>query len=440
MALDPRIALGVQPIQMHDPMDQYSKLASLQQAQNQNALAQYQLGAAQRADEQAANRLRLFQEAGGNPEKVANAFLQSGDWKGYTELTKSQSEKRASDLKFNSDLAQRAASIYSTVHDEPSWQSARQKLAALGGDASTLPERYDPAFVQSEIQQAFSVKDLAERVLTPQNFGGTARVISTPKFALPGITPTAAVVQGSEGKVTMTEAERAADARAAQRLSFDQAKWKWEKANPDMELKEGPDGQMIAVNKRTGVAQPVTMGGTAVVGSGKPLTESQSKAAKFSILMDNAFQASDKLEKSVGVGGKLLAGSSFTNFMAPEAAQQYEQAKRNWVAANLRQESGAVIGADEMAAELKRYFPVAGDGPKQVEQKRQARLDAMAGMEAMAGEGGVKAVQKSRQALEGRYPSNSGASTQQPASKPPAGIDAALWNVMTPQERALWQK
>ena len=26
------------------------------------------------------------------------------------------------------------------------------------------------------------------------------------------------------------------------------------------------------------------------------------------------------------------------------------------------------------------------------------------------------------------------------AGKPPAGIDAALWNVMTPQERALWQK
>jgi hypothetical protein len=221
MALDPRIALGVQPIQMHDPMDQYSKLASLQQAQNQNALAQYQLGAAQRADEQAANRFRLFQEAGGNPEKVANAFLQSGDWKGYTELTKSQSEKRAADLKFNADLAQRAASIYSTVKDEASWQAARQKLAALGGDASTLPERYDPSFVQSEIQQAFSVKDLAERVLTPQTLGGTTRVLSTAKYAVPGTAPTAAVVPGSVGQVTMTPGEAASNAVARSRLAFD---------------------------------------------------------------------------------------------------------------------------------------------------------------------------------------------------------------------------
>lgn len=420
MALDPRIALGVQPIQMHDPMDQYSKLASLQQAQNQNALAQYQLGAAQRADEQAANRLRLLQEAGGNPEKVANAFLQSGDWKGYTELTKSQSEKRAADLKFNADLAQRAASIYSTVKDEPSWQAARQKLAELGGDASTLPERYDPSFVQSEIQQAFSVQDMAERVLTPQNFGGTARVISTPKYAVPGTTPTASVVQGSEGKVTMTDAEKAADARAAQRLSFDQAKWKWEKDNPDMELKEGPNGEMLAVNKRTGEAKPVTMGGTAVVGSGKPLTESQAKAANFAGRMNSAFGVIDSIESNPSALQKVMAGNSWTNILAPEAAQQYRQAQVNWVTANLRKESGAVIGPNEMEQEIRKYFPVAGDKPKNIEQKRQARLDAMAGMEAEATESGMKAVKKSRQALSERYqrkPSGDGVDTSNPLLK-----------------------
>ena len=420
MALDPRISLGVQPAQLSNPLDQYSKIAALQQAQNQNALAQYQLSAAQRADEQAANRLRLFQEAGGDPGKVSNAFLQSGDWKGYTELTKSQSEKRASDLKFNSDLAQRAASIYSTVHDEPSWQVARKKLAALGGDASTLPERYDPSFVQSEIQQAFSVKDLAERVFTPQNFGGTARVIATPKFAPPGTTPTAEVVQGSAGKVTMTEAQRAADARAAQRLSFDQAKWKWEKDNPDMEIKEGPDGQMIAVNKRTGAAQPVTLGGTAVVGSGKPLTESQAKAANFSGRMGSAFDVIDKLESNPSVMQKLLAGNSWTNILAPEAAQQYRQAQENWVTANLRKESGAVIGAEEMDREIKKYFPLPGEKPKTIEQKRQARLDAMAGMEAEASESGLKAVRKSRQALGERYqrkPADGGVDTNNPLLK-----------------------
>jgi hypothetical protein len=52
MPIDPRIALGVQPLQVADPMARYSQLASIQSAQNQNALAQYQLSAAQRSDEQ----------------------------------------------------------------------------------------------------------------------------------------------------------------------------------------------------------------------------------------------------------------------------------------------------------------------------------------------------------------------------------------------------
>jgi len=52
MPIDPRIALGVQPLQVADPMARYSQLAGIQNAQNQNALAQYQLSAAQRADEQ----------------------------------------------------------------------------------------------------------------------------------------------------------------------------------------------------------------------------------------------------------------------------------------------------------------------------------------------------------------------------------------------------
>jgi len=52
MPIDPRISLGVQPLQVADPMARYSQLASIQSAQNQNALAQYQLSAAQRSDEQ----------------------------------------------------------------------------------------------------------------------------------------------------------------------------------------------------------------------------------------------------------------------------------------------------------------------------------------------------------------------------------------------------
>ena len=49
--IDPNIALGVKPIQIENPMNQYAAMSQIQNAQNQNALAQYQLSAAKRADE-----------------------------------------------------------------------------------------------------------------------------------------------------------------------------------------------------------------------------------------------------------------------------------------------------------------------------------------------------------------------------------------------------
>jgi hypothetical protein len=49
--IDPNIALGIKPLQIENPMNQFAMMSQLQTGQNQNALAQYQLSAAQRADE-----------------------------------------------------------------------------------------------------------------------------------------------------------------------------------------------------------------------------------------------------------------------------------------------------------------------------------------------------------------------------------------------------
>ena len=67
MPIDPRISLGVQPLQVADPMARYSQLAGIQNAQNQNALAQYQLGSAQRT-EKAQNLLADAYAQSTNPE------------------------------------------------------------------------------------------------------------------------------------------------------------------------------------------------------------------------------------------------------------------------------------------------------------------------------------------------------------------------------------
>jgi hypothetical protein len=70
--------------------------------------------------------------------------------------------------------------------------------------------------------------------------------------------------------------------------------------------------------------------------------------------------------------------------MTPEQ-QRFKQAADDWIRSKLRKESGAVIGEAEMAAEYMTYFPQPGDDATVVEQKRQARAQAVRQMEIVAG-------------------------------------------------------
>jgi hypothetical protein len=134
---------------------------------------------------------------------------------------------------------------------------------------------------------------------------------------------------------------------------------------------------------------------------GKP-TESEQKAAGFSQRMELSNQLINDLEN------KLIAQGQEPNIMLPTATsqaigsvpfvgdyartkftsteqQQYRQAQENWVRANLRKESGAVIGADEMNAEIKTYFPQPGEMPEVVAQKNIARQVTQEAMKTAAG-------------------------------------------------------
>ena len=45
--VNPNIALSTRGVELQDPLAQYGRVMAIQQAGNQNALAQYELGAAQ---------------------------------------------------------------------------------------------------------------------------------------------------------------------------------------------------------------------------------------------------------------------------------------------------------------------------------------------------------------------------------------------------------
>lgn len=128
---------------------------------------------------------------------------------------------------------------------------------------------------------------------------------------------------------------------------------------------------------------------------GKPLTETQSKAATFYDRMAGASKVLNNPELAGAAKPELFptALNLATFGMAPglsriaqsDARKQYEQAQDNWVTANLRMESGAVIGKDEKQAEIEKYFPQIGDTPEVIAQKAAARQAAELGMQRASG-------------------------------------------------------
>lgn len=75
------------------------------------------------------------------------------------------------------------------------------------------------------------------------------------------------------------------------------------------------------------------------------------------------------------------------NYARTPEFQKFDQARRDFVNAILRRESGAVISDQEFDNANKQYFPVPGDGPEVIAQKRRNRETAIQGLEIGSGPG-----------------------------------------------------
>lgn len=87
----------------------------------------------------------------------------------------------------------------------------------------------------------------------------------------------------------------------------------------------------------------------------------------------------------IGLQFGLDKAPNLTNFALSGPQQVQRQQQEDWVRAKLRKESGAVIGDEEMAREIRTYFPMAGDGPAVIAQKAQSRAQAIEQMRSAAG-------------------------------------------------------
>lgn len=138
----------------------------------------------------------------------------------------------------------------------------------------------------------------------------------------------------------------------------------------------------------------------------KPPTEGQAKALMFGTRMAIADEILNELmqEKTKysgfikgtaqGVAGAVpIVGDSLrqaagtaTNWTQSANQQKVEQAKRDFINAVLRRESGAVIGQDEFENADQQYFPQRGDSDAVIKQKAANRRTAIEGFKAEFGE------------------------------------------------------
>jgi hypothetical protein len=439
MALDPSIALGVRPIEVQNPLNQFAQVAQLQNFQRQSDLANraieqeealnraYASSIDQKTGQIDANKLRQNMAMGGIASKLPAAEksimesrkLTNEVGKGELELRLAKATQAIQDIARFSTREEIIADIQRNMdagNIDPA--KAQQIVASVPQDPTKIP-----AWQLQTMRGILSAKDQLEQQFTTQDYAGGTRVIATPKY---GGGP-AQVVQGSDIQKTATIADKLA-----------REKFNWEKANPGFELKETENGDIVGVNKRTLEAFPVMMGGAApaakgprvpannlaptpanvnnlaqpnvpqagvasptgvpLKGKGTALTETQSNATAYGMRMKEANAILEDLSKKGVLKGAVIErtpliggvlGQTLPGFLGGtnEAQQQVNQAKSNFITAVLRKESGAVISDSEFEREDRKYFPQINDSEKVIKQKENARKLAIDAIAIQAGPG-----------------------------------------------------
>jgi hypothetical protein len=131
MAVDSSIALQAQLPKFDNPLTQFAQVSAIQQAQNQNQLAQYTLAKAQRDDDEAQAVRNLLTQSGGDLEKGKNALMSAGYYKPALELGKTQLEQQAKQAAIKKDLSATA---------ETDGKVAIQRQEAIGNTLGAIAQ------------------------------------------------------------------------------------------------------------------------------------------------------------------------------------------------------------------------------------------------------------------------------------------------------------
>jgi len=228
MPINPNIALGVQPIQIADPMAQYAKIAAIQNAQNQNELARQQMEEYGRARSEEENlRNYLSQSDLAKPETRAGLVKFGKTGLAYGKALSEQDTARLTQQKTEMELKTARKKFGDDLKRNLSANPSNENVVAWGQDA-VIQGIYSPQEVELTVQQLLALPP-AERVrvlaqsgasaseLKPTTSVGPTGIVQTPAF---GGSP-ATVVQGTDAAFQMTPAQKEQAKRDQQRLGLE---------------------------------------------------------------------------------------------------------------------------------------------------------------------------------------------------------------------------
>lgn len=315
MPIDPRISLGVQQLQLPDPLAQYGQEQNILAAQaqrksagTQNELAQLQLGQARTAFNQAqeaqdfvAQTMKTIGENGGPSDPMEAAMLMLKDpRKQVQEAGKNLMDANQSILAYQQQSAFLKDQTPAPVAAQP---EAENKLAPA--PAAPVNAMAGPADPKQQLAAKINDGDrrygnapgwIKQRDLLVEEY----KQLLKPEFEFKEITnPDGTIGVQAINKRTAVAQPVMSNGQVisspnipAQRLQFEKDKLDWEKANPGKEIKEvnNADGttSYFGIDKRTGEATPITMGAGATAPN-QPLTGAKASSPPPSMVAEYTF-------------------------------------------------------------------------------------------------------------------------------------------------------
>lgn len=471
--VNPNIALSTRGVELQDPLAQYGRVMAIQQAGNQNALAQYQLGAAQRGEARDIARTNALAGAGSDETAVANALLKSGDIPAYSAFVKAIEDRKTQKLtqqKTQGEISAQPLAMQKAENElfdtsmkqiRNSWGSVRtledamaihdathrdpvinKRLQALGvteemGRRQILEAAQSPqTFAQFVKKAQLSAKEFME-MNKPTTSVGPTGIVQTP-----GLGGAATIVPGTSAAFQMTPAQIAQNVIAQQQLGVSQgqlslAQQRLTQDAQGVTYQQDAQGNLMALPSRlpaggAPVARPVTgESGAPIKGKGsKELAVSEQQASyNLGRILDAAKEIDAAVKKDpgalkpgVGEAAAASVGLSGTANVARNAQRQIVYgAQRDALDAMLYLATGAAYNKEQLEGQMAAYVPAFTDKPDAVEAKRTRMLGLIQNAKVRAGKAWTPEMDAASQVLF--QPIVSG-------GKPAAGGATGNWSVV----------